>query len=42
MRMSHRQFGKLRLMRALEIVMPFDAFVFFPDITESDWSPHRH
>jgi glyoxylase-like metal-dependent hydrolase (beta-lactamase superfamily II) len=40
--MSHRNVGNLRIMRALELVMPFPAREFFPHTTEEDWAPHRH
>ena len=40
--MSHRQVGNLQVMRALEMIMPFDRQAFFPETTESDWAPHRH
>ena len=40
--MPHRQLGNVRIMRALEMMMPFDRQAFFPDKTEEDWAPHRH
>ena len=40
--MSKRCLGDLQIMRAVEMVMPFDRRSFFPDTTEEDWAPHRH
>jgi len=40
--MSYCQIGDLRIMRALEMIMPFSRQTFFPQTTESDWAPHRH
>jgi glyoxylase-like metal-dependent hydrolase (beta-lactamase superfamily II) len=40
--MSHRQIGNLHIMRAVEMVMPFDRQFFFPETSEADWAPHRH
>jgi len=40
--MSRRRVGDLEIMRAIEMIMPFDALTFFPETTESDWAPHRH
>lgn len=40
--MSHRNVGNLRIMRALELVMPIPARDFFPHTAEEDWAPHRH
>jgi glyoxylase-like metal-dependent hydrolase (beta-lactamase superfamily II) len=40
--MSSRQIGKLQVMRAVEMVMPFNRQAFFPETSDSDWAPHRH
>jgi len=39
--MSYCQIGDLRIMRALEMIMPFSRQTFFPQTAESDWAPHR-
>lgn len=39
--MPTRRLGNLELMRAVEMVMPFDRAAFFPDTTVEDWLPHR-
>lgn len=38
---TFRHIGKLQLMRAVEMVMPFDRQSFFPETTDADWAPHR-
>jgi glyoxylase-like metal-dependent hydrolase (beta-lactamase superfamily II) len=40
--MSFRQIGNLQIMRAVEMIMPFDRRYFFPETSDSDWAPHRH
>jgi glyoxylase-like metal-dependent hydrolase (beta-lactamase superfamily II) len=35
-----RQLGDLTIARAVEMVMPFDPLVFFPETTAADWAPH--
>ncbi len=43
MRMSRpasRTLGNIQIMRALEMVMPFDAATFFPDASVEDWRRH--
>jgi glyoxylase-like metal-dependent hydrolase (beta-lactamase superfamily II) len=34
------QLGDLQIRRVLEMIMPFDAQAFFPDITPQQWDPH--
>ena len=36
-----RQLGALTLARAVEMVMPFDRKMFFPDTTPEEWVPHE-
>lgn len=36
-----RQLGDLTLARAVEMVMPFDRQMFFPETTPADWAPHQ-
>ncbi len=40
--MSHRQIGNLRIMRAIEMIMPFNRQTFFPETTDAQWAPYRH
>ncbi len=40
--MSYRPLGNLRIMRALEVITPFDRQAFFPQTSESDWAPYRN
>lgn len=35
-----RQIGDVTLARAIEMVMPFDPVLFFPETTPDDWAPH--
>ena len=39
--MNGRQVGNMTIARALELVTPFDPFVFYPETSEEDWVPHR-
>jgi glyoxylase-like metal-dependent hydrolase (beta-lactamase superfamily II) len=39
--MKGRQLGGLTLARAVEMVMPFDRQMFFPETTPADWSPYE-
>ena len=39
--MNIRRVGNLTIMRALELVTPFSARMFFPETTDADWEPHR-
>jgi len=36
-----RRIGELTLMRALEMITPFDRSTFFPETTPADWAPHE-
>lgn len=36
-----RMLGRLRISRALEMMMEFDPFGFFPETQANDWNPHR-
>lgn len=36
-----RKIGKLQILRALEMVTPFEPLVFFPETAEADWAAHR-
>jgi glyoxylase-like metal-dependent hydrolase (beta-lactamase superfamily II) len=38
---SGRAIGDMTIMRALEIVTPFDPLTFYPETTPEDWDPHR-
>ena len=40
--MSFRRLGNLQIMRAVEMIMPFNRRAFFPQTTDTDWAPHRH
>jgi len=33
--------GQLRISRALEMIMEFDPYGFFPETEDHDWTPHR-
>lgn len=35
-----RRIGEIVILRALEMVMPFDRRAFYPQVTEADWAPH--
>ena len=39
--MNTRPLGNLEIIRALEIVTPFDPAVFFPDTAAEEWDPHK-
>ena len=41
MAVDGRRLGDLSLARAVEMVMPFDPLVFFPETTAADWAPHE-
>jgi glyoxylase-like metal-dependent hydrolase (beta-lactamase superfamily II) len=41
MRATGRRVGEVTLMRALEIVSPFDPLVFFPETTREDWAAYE-
>jgi len=36
-----RRIGEVAIARVLEMVMPFDPLVFFPETTRADWEPHE-
>jgi glyoxylase-like metal-dependent hydrolase (beta-lactamase superfamily II) len=36
-----RRIGEISIVRALEIVSPFDPLVFFPETTHADWAAHE-
>lgn len=36
-----RQVGDLTVVRALEMITPFDPMTFFPETTRADWAPHE-
>ena len=36
-----RQIGEVTIARAVEMIMPFDPAVFFPETTPADWAPHE-
>ena len=36
-----RPIGALTIARAVEMIMPFDPAVFFPETTPEDWAPHK-
>lgn len=40
--MPYRRIGNLQIMRALEMIMPFNRRFFFPETSDADWAPHRH
>ena len=40
MRDNARRIGNMEIMRAVEMVMPFDRRSFFPNVTEAQWAPH--
>jgi glyoxylase-like metal-dependent hydrolase (beta-lactamase superfamily II) len=37
-----RPVGELKISRALEMLMEFDPYTFFPETTREDWEPHHH
>jgi glyoxylase-like metal-dependent hydrolase (beta-lactamase superfamily II) len=39
--MKGRKLGDLMLARAVEMVMPFDRQIFFPETTPADWAPYE-
>ena len=40
--MSYREVGNIQVMRALEMIMPFNRQAFFPETTDAQWAPSRH
>ena len=36
-----RRIGAVTIARAVEMIMPVDPVVFFPDTTPADWAPHK-
>jgi glyoxylase-like metal-dependent hydrolase (beta-lactamase superfamily II) len=40
MKSQGRRIGDLTIVRALEMVMPFDRRAFFPGVTDEQWAPH--
>ncbi len=36
-----RQIGDLTVVRAVELITPFDRTTFFPETTPADWAPHE-
>lgn len=40
MKTQGRRIGNLTIVRALEMVMPFDRRAFFPKVTDEQWAPH--
>jgi glyoxylase-like metal-dependent hydrolase (beta-lactamase superfamily II) len=36
-----RRIGEISIVRALEIISPFDPLVFFPETTHADWAAHE-
>ena len=40
-KVNGRSIGDMTIMRALEIVTPFDPLTFYPETTVEDWDPHR-
>jgi len=39
--MANRPLGNLTLMRAMEVVTPFDPAMFFPETAAEEWEPHK-
>ena len=39
---KNRSVGDLTIMRAVEMIMPFNALKFFPGTSAEDWEPHMH
>lgn len=39
--MKGRRIGDMTIVRALELVTPFDPLVFYPETVAEDWAPHR-
>jgi glyoxylase-like metal-dependent hydrolase (beta-lactamase superfamily II) len=39
--MTGRQLGELTLARAVEMIMPFDRQMFFPETTPAEWQPYE-
>jgi glyoxylase-like metal-dependent hydrolase (beta-lactamase superfamily II) len=36
-----RRIGDLTVVRAVEVITPFDRMTFFPETTEADWAPYE-
>jgi glyoxylase-like metal-dependent hydrolase (beta-lactamase superfamily II) len=40
MRANARRLGAIEIVRAIEMVMPFDRRAFFPNVTDAQWAPY--
>jgi glyoxylase-like metal-dependent hydrolase (beta-lactamase superfamily II) len=40
MTLNGRRIGEIVIVRALEMVMPFDRRTFFPQVSDAEWAPH--